>query len=49
MAKAYPKSQFSGFDFHEPWVRSAREAARRAGVADRVRFERAAAKDFPQL
>jgi Methyltransferase domain/Rv2258c-like winged HTH domain len=47
MAKAYPKSQFSGFDFHEPSVRSAREAARRAGVADRVRFERAAAKDFP--
>ena len=46
MAKAYPKSQFSGFDFHQPSIDRAREAAGEAGVADRVRFEKAAAKDF---
>ena len=47
MAKAYPKSQFAGFDFHQPSIDRARESAREAGVADRVRFEKAAAKDFP--
>jgi SAM-dependent methyltransferase len=47
MAKAYPKSQFTGFDFHQPSIDRARELAREAGVADRVRFEKAAAKDFP--
>src|SRR5580658_4218580 len=47
MAKAYPKSQFTGFDFHQPSIDHAREAARAAGVADRVRFEKATAKDFP--
>jgi 2-polyprenyl-3-methyl-5-hydroxy-6-metoxy-1,4-benzoquinol methylase len=47
MAKAYPKSQFIGFDFHPPSIERARELARDAGVADRVRFEKATAKDFP--
>ena len=47
MAQAYPKSQFAGFDYHEPSIVRAREAARAAGVADRVRFERASAKDYP--
>jgi 2-polyprenyl-3-methyl-5-hydroxy-6-metoxy-1,4-benzoquinol methylase len=47
MAKAFPKSQFVGFDFHPPSIEHAREAARTAGVADRVRFEQATAKDFP--
>jgi SAM-dependent methyltransferase len=47
MAKAFPKSQFFGFDYHEPSIMRAREAAREAGVADRVRFERASAKDYP--
>lgn len=47
MAKAFPKSQFFGFDYHEPSIVRAREAAREAGVADRVHFERASAKDYP--
>ncbi|WP_432259694.1 class I SAM-dependent methyltransferase [Cupriavidus sp. TMH.W2] len=46
MAQAFPASRFIGFDYHEPSVRHATEAARRAGVAERVRFEVASAKDF---
>ncbi|WP_370655485.1 class I SAM-dependent methyltransferase [Candidatus Binatus sp.] len=47
MAQAFPKSQFCGFDYHEPSILAARERAREAEVADRVKFERASAKDFP--
>ena len=47
MAKAYPRSEFVGFDYHAASVEAARRAAERAGVADRVRFEVASAKDFP--
>ena len=46
MAQAYPASRFVGFDYHEPSVHHATEAARRAGVGDRVRFEVASAKDY---
>ena len=47
MAAAYPKSHFVGFDYHEPSVAYAHKSAEAAGVADRVRFEVASAKDFP--
>ena len=47
MAQAFPKSRFHGFDYHEGSLEAARVAASKAGVADRVTFERAAAKDFP--
>jgi len=47
MAQAYPNSTFVGFDYHEPSIRYARDAAKKAEVADRVRFEVAAAKDYP--
>jgi SAM-dependent methyltransferase len=47
MAKAFPKSQFFGFDYHDKSIEAARESARREGVADRVSFEVAKAKDFP--
>jgi SAM-dependent methyltransferase len=47
MAKAFPKSKFFGFDYHQPSIDRAREIARTEGVADRVSFERAAAKDYP--
>ncbi len=47
MAEAYPNSQFVGFDYHAPSIAHARQAAASAGVADRVRFEVATAKDFP--
>ena len=49
MAKAYPMSQFVGYDYHEASIAAAREAAREAGVADRVRFEVATAKAVPPL
>ncbi|MFI5035323.1 MAG: class I SAM-dependent methyltransferase [Acidimicrobiales bacterium] len=47
MAKAYPKSTFFGYDYHEPSIRHAREAADRAGVGDRTAFDVASAKEFP--
>jgi SAM-dependent methyltransferase len=47
MAKAFPSSHFVGFDYHDGSIQRAREAARREGVADRVRFEVARAKDYP--
>jgi 2-polyprenyl-3-methyl-5-hydroxy-6-metoxy-1,4-benzoquinol methylase len=47
MAQAYPASTFVGFDYHEPSVVHARNTAKEAGVANRVRFEVARAQDFP--
>ena len=47
MAKAFPRSTFIGFDYHQPSVETARERAAQAGVGDRVRFEVASAKDYP--
>jgi len=48
MAKAYPRSRFYGFDYHGPSIERAREEAEKAGVGDRIVFERASAKDFPE-
>jgi SAM-dependent methyltransferase len=47
MAKAYPKSHFFGFDYHDKSIEAARETAKREGVGDRVTFEVATAKAFP--
>lgn len=47
MAQAYPRSKFVGFDYHEPSIQRAREAAKKAGVDDRVSFEVAKAKEYP--
>jgi len=47
MAKAYPNSSFVGFDYHEASIDQARKRASAAGVADRVSFEVAGAKDYP--
>jgi SAM-dependent methyltransferase len=47
MAKAFPKSQFVGYDYHAESIAAARRAAERAGVGDRVRFEIASAQAFP--
>jgi len=47
LAKAYPKSRFYGFDYHDKSIEAARESAQRAGVADRVTFEVAKAKEYP--
>jgi len=47
MAKAFPKSRFFGFDYHDKSIEAARESAKRNGVADRVTFNVARAKEFP--
>jgi ubiquinone/menaquinone biosynthesis C-methylase UbiE len=47
MAKAFPKSKFFGFDYHGKSIEAASEAAKREGIADRVSFEVASAKEFP--
>jgi SAM-dependent methyltransferase len=47
MAKAFPKSSFIGFDYHEKSIEGARETAKREGLARRVTFEVAKAKEYP--
>lgn len=47
MAKAYPNSTFYGFDYHPGSIEKAKERAKAAGVADRIVFQTATAKDFP--
>jgi 2-polyprenyl-3-methyl-5-hydroxy-6-metoxy-1,4-benzoquinol methylase len=47
MAQAYPRSTFVGFDYHDESIETARERAIAGGVADRVKFEIAKAKDYP--
>jgi SAM-dependent methyltransferase len=47
MAKAFPNSHVFGFDYHDKSIEAARETAIREGVADRVTFEVATAKEFP--
>lgn len=46
MAQAYPNSTFVGYDYHDPSIETARQRAKAAGVADRVTFEKASAKDY---
>jgi SAM-dependent methyltransferase len=43
MAQAFPACSFVGSDYHDDSIETARLRARDAGVADRVRFETAAA------
>jgi 2-polyprenyl-3-methyl-5-hydroxy-6-metoxy-1,4-benzoquinol methylase len=47
MARAFPRSQFVGFDYHGPSIERARKAAEEAGVSRNTRFEVAAAKTYP--
>jgi SAM-dependent methyltransferase len=47
MARAFPESAFTGFDYHGPSIEAARKAAAEAGVDDRVGFEVASAKEYP--
>jgi SAM-dependent methyltransferase len=47
MAKAYPRSQFVGFDYHAPSIEHAWKAAEKEGLQDRVGFQVAWAKEFP--
>jgi ubiquinone/menaquinone biosynthesis C-methylase UbiE len=48
MAKAFPKSQFVGFDFHDGSITEARVHARKHGGAANARFEVAKAKELPE-
>jgi SAM-dependent methyltransferase len=47
MAKAFPKSQFIGYDFHPDSVRDAAAHAEAHGVSKNARFEVGLAKDYP--
>jgi 2-polyprenyl-3-methyl-5-hydroxy-6-metoxy-1,4-benzoquinol methylase len=47
MAKAFPKSEFYGFDYHSKSIDLARQEAKREAVEDHLHFEVAAAKDYP--
>jgi 2-polyprenyl-3-methyl-5-hydroxy-6-metoxy-1,4-benzoquinol methylase len=48
MAQAFPLSRFTGFDYHAPSIAHAHIAAEEAGVADRVTFKVASAKEYPR-
>jgi 2-polyprenyl-3-methyl-5-hydroxy-6-metoxy-1,4-benzoquinol methylase len=47
MAKAYPKSKFTGFDYHDGSIESARASAKRQNMKDTVMFDVASAASFP--
>jgi SAM-dependent methyltransferase len=47
LAKAFPNSQFYGFDYHDKSIQGARETAQRQGLAGRVTFDVAKAKEYP--
>ena len=47
MAKAYPESEFFGFDYHAGSIELARAAAEREGLSDRLHFAVASAKGYP--
>ncbi len=48
MAEAFPKSAFVGYDFHAPSIEQANAHAEAHGLAHRVRFETAPAKDIAE-
>jgi len=47
MAKAYPKSEFFGFDYHDKSIEKAKQRAKDAGAGGNVHFDTAMAKNFP--
>ena len=47
MAKAFPNSQFIGYDFHAGFIDEARAHAKAHGVSANARFEVGLAKDYP--
>jgi 2-polyprenyl-3-methyl-5-hydroxy-6-metoxy-1,4-benzoquinol methylase len=46
MAEAFPNSEFVGYDFHGPSIEQANAHAKEHGLAGRVRFETAPAKEI---
>ncbi|HEY0184185.1 MAG TPA: class I SAM-dependent methyltransferase [Rhodopila sp.] len=47
MARAFPNTHFTGFDYHPASVERARKSAAEAGVATNTSFEVAPAKSYP--
>jgi SAM-dependent methyltransferase len=47
LAQAYPKSTFTGYDYHQGSIDLARQRAAAAGVGDRVTFDVAMAQAYP--
>jgi SAM-dependent methyltransferase len=47
MAKAFPNSEFVGFDYHQASIEHARKTTSEAGLDGRVSFEVAPAKAYP--
>jgi 2-polyprenyl-3-methyl-5-hydroxy-6-metoxy-1,4-benzoquinol methylase len=47
MAKAYPNSEFVGFDYHDKSIETAKQRAKEAGVSNRIKFEVSMAKNYP--
>jgi SAM-dependent methyltransferase len=47
MAKSFPKSRFSGFDYHSGSIEYARHVGGRDGLLDQISFEVASAKSYP--
>ena len=47
MARAFPKSRFSGFDYHSGSIEYARHVAGRDGLLDQITFEVASSKSYP--
>jgi len=47
MAEAFPNSEFFGFDYHAESIERANQAAREAGVEDRITFATGTAKEYP--
>jgi SAM-dependent methyltransferase len=47
MAQAYPRSRFTGSDYHDGSIELARKRAADAGVTERVNFDVASATTFP--
>ncbi|MDN5765067.1 MAG: class I SAM-dependent methyltransferase [Humibacillus sp.] len=47
MAQAFPNSTFTGYDYHQASIETARRRAAAAGVQDRVNFQVGSATEFP--
>lgn len=47
MARAFPQSEFHGYDYHAPSIETARHRAEAAGLKDRVHFHVAESTDYP--
>ena len=48
MAKAYPASEFFGYDYHPESIALAQASARREGLSDRIRFEGRPSQELPR-